>query len=334
MRTILVGYDETEGSQRALDRAIDLARAFGARLVVTSVAPVVRAAGRGMGATDPIDSPQRHREELAHARAYLEERGIPVPSGGSDRPDPYSQDENMLHISSEGVALERPEESHVGKVVYTKLTDPEQAPDRPEYVRVFFEAGVPRRLQVEDAAGKVAGRPVEGDLTQIVAAANEVAGRHGVGLLDMVETRYVGIKSRGVYEAPGHALLLEAHQDLESVVLDGPMIDEKLAAAPRLARQIYIGGWWSQQMRKALAGLREEQEQVNGWALVRVYKGAALAVGRHSPNSLYDPQLSSFESMTGTALDPQKARGFIDVQALPYWAAERARHQAKKPVLR
>ncbi|HEY3111063.1 MAG TPA: argininosuccinate synthase [Chloroflexota bacterium] len=267
-------------------------------------------------------------------RRYLQSMGVPIAAGGNQGEDPYSQDENLLHISSEGVALERPEEPHVGRVVYTKLTDPEQAPETPEYVRVFFEAGVPRRLQVEDAAGQVTSKPVEGDLTQIVAAANEVAGRHGVGLLDMVETRYVGIKSRGVYEAPGHALLLEAHQDLESIVLDGPMIDEKLSAAPRLARQIYVGGWWSQQMRKALAALREEQEQVNGWALVRVYKGSALAVGRHSPNSLYDPQLSSFESMTGTALDPQKARGFIDVQALPYWAAERARHQAGKPALR
>jgi argininosuccinate synthase len=267
-------------------------------------------------------------------RRYLQSMGVEIASGGNQGEDPYSQDENVLHISSEGVALERPEDSHVGKVVYTKLTDPEQAPETPEYVRVFFEAGVPRKLQVEDADGKVTRKPVEGDLIQIVAAANDVAGRHGVGLLDMVETRYVGIKSRGVYEAPGHALLLEAHQDLESVVLDGPMIDEKLAAAPGLARQIYVGGWWSQQMRKALAGLREEQEQVNGWALVRVYKGSALAVGRHSPNSLYDPQLSSFESMTGTALDPQKARGFIDVQALHYWAAERARHQARKPALR
>jgi argininosuccinate synthase len=267
-------------------------------------------------------------------RRYLQSMGVAIASGGNQGEDPYSQDENVLHISSEGVALERPEDSHVGKVVYTKLTDPEQAPDVPEYVRVFFEAGVPRKLQVEDAAGKVTRKPVEGDLSQIVTAANEVAGRHGVGLLDMVETRYVGIKSRGVYEAPGHALLLEAHQDLESIVLDGPMIDEKLAAAPGLARQIYVGGWWSQQMRKALAGLREEQEQVNGWALVRVYKGSTLAVGRHSPNSLYDPQLSSFESMTGTALDPQKARGFIDVQALHYWAAERARHQARKPALR
>src|SRR6185436_11252259 len=162
-----------------------------------------------------------------------------------------------------GVALERPEESHVGKVVYTKLTDPEQAPDRPEYVRVFFEAGVPRKLQVE------------GDLSEIVAAANEVAGRHGIGLLDMVETRYVGIKSRGVYEAPGHALLLEAHQDLEGVVLDGGLIDEKLSQAPLLAREFYVGNWWSQKVRKALAALNEEQQIVNGWSLVRVYKGTA-----------------------------------------------------------
>jgi argininosuccinate synthase len=267
-------------------------------------------------------------------RRYLQQMGVAIAAGGSGGEDPYSQDENVLHISSEGVALERPEDSHVGKVVYTKLRDPLDAEGAPEYARVFFEAGAPRKIQIEDEAGKVLAKPVAGDLTTVVAAANEAAGRHGVGLLDMVETRYVGIKSRGVYEAPGHTLLLEAHQDLESIVLDGPIIDEKLSQAPLLARLIYNGGWWSQQMRKALAGLREEQEQVNGWSLVRLYRGSALAVGRQSPNSLYDPKLSSFESMTGTALDPQKARGFIDVQALHLWAAERARHSARTPAAR
>jgi argininosuccinate synthase len=267
-------------------------------------------------------------------RDYLRATGVPIQSGGTEGEDPYSQDENLLHISSEGVALERPEDSHVGKVLYTMLTEPRQAPDEPEYARVFFERGVPVRLQVEDASGKALGKPAEGDPVRVVQAANEVAGRHGVGLLDMVETRYVGIKSRGVYEAPGQTLLLEAHQDLEGVVLDGPVIDEKLSQAPLLAREIYVGGWWSQRMRKALAALREEQQVVTGWSLVRVYKGSATPVARWSPSSLYDPQLSSFESMTGTALDPRDARGFIKVQALPMWAAERARHQARKPALR
>ena len=267
-------------------------------------------------------------------RRYLQDMGVAIAQGGSGGEDPYSQDENILHISSEGVALERPEDSHVGKVVYTKLTEPTEAPDKPEYVRVFFEKGVPTKLQAEDEAGKPTARPVEGDIVQIVQAANDVAGRHGVGLLDMVETRYIGIKSRGVYEAPGHTLLFEAHQDLESLIHDGPLLDDKLAEAPRLARLIYNGAWWSQQMRRALAGLAEEQARVDGWALVRVYKGAAVAVGRWSPNTLYDPEVSSFEQMTGTALDPQKARGFIDTQAHHLWAAERSRHMGKKPVAR
>lgn len=265
---------------------------------------------------------------------YLREMGVPLPEGGGGGQRPYSQDENILHISSEGVALEKPETDGLREVTYTKLTEPTEAPDQPEYVRVFFERGVPRKLQVEGASGEVAARPVEGDVVRIVEAANEVAGRHGVGLLDMVENRYIGIKSRGVYEAPGHALLFEAHQDLESIIHDGPVIDDKLAEAPRLARLIYNGAWWSQQMRRALAALAEEQARVDGWALVRVYKGTALAVARWSPNSLYDPEVSSFEQMTGTALDPQKARGFIDTQAHHLWAAERARHNAKKPVTR
>ncbi len=258
-------------------------------------------------------------------RAYLEEQGIPVPSGGSDRPDPYSQDENMLHISSEGVALEDPAESHVGKVMYSRITDPLQAPDTPEFVRVHFERGVPVRLVVEDAQGRQKSS-TEGDLTAVFSAANEVAARHGVGLLDMVEHRYVGIKSRGVYEAPGHTLLFDAHVDLESLVHDGPVIDQKFAQAPVIARLMYNGGWFSQEMRRALSMLPEEQARVTGWSLLRLYKGSALAVARSSPYSLYDPTVASFDDMTGRGYDPRKARGFIDVQALHMYAAERIRH--------
>ncbi len=260
-------------------------------------------------------------------RAYLEEQGVPVPSGGSDRPDPYSQDENMLHISSEGVALEKPEESHLGKVIYTRLTDPLQAPDQPEFARVHFAAGVPVRITVEDVQGRVTS-DVSGGLVEVFAAANEVAGRHGAGLLDMVEHRYVGIKSRGVYEAPGHTLLLEAHTDLESIVHDGPVIDRKASEGPLVARLIYNGGWFSQEMRRYLSVLPEEQSRVSGWSLVRLYKGSALAVARSSANTLYDPAVASFDDMTGTGYDPMKARGFIDVQALHMYASEKARHRA------
>jgi argininosuccinate synthase len=259
-------------------------------------------------------------------RGYLEQQGIPVPSGGSDAPDPYSQDENILHISSEGVALEQPEVSHYGKVIYTRLTDPVHAPDRPEYARVYFERGVPVRIQHEDEGGLPLSAPAERDVLSVVSKANELAGRHGVGLLDMVETRYVGIKSRGVYEAPGHTLLAEAHLDLEGIVLDGPVIDRKLSEAPSVARLIYNGGWFSQEMRRYLATLVEDQASVTGWSLIRLYKGSALAVARSSPHSLYDPAISAFDDMTGTVFDPKKARGFIDVQALHMWMTERARH--------
>jgi argininosuccinate synthase len=259
-------------------------------------------------------------------RAYLEEQGVPVPSGGSDRPDPYSQDENILHISSEGVALERPEESHAGKVIYTRLTDPLHAPDTPEFVRVFFEQGVPVRLVVEDDGRREKGSTA-GDLLTVFTAANEVAGRHGVGLLDMVEHRYVGIKSRGVYEAPGHTLLLAAHEDLEGLVHDGPVIDRKCAEAPVIARLIYNGGWFSQEMRRYLSVLPAEQERVTGWSLLRLYKGSVTPLARFSPYTLYDPTIASFDDMTGTGYDPRKARGFIDVQALHMYVSERVRHQ-------
>ncbi|HLZ68848.1 MAG TPA: argininosuccinate synthase [Dehalococcoidia bacterium] len=259
-------------------------------------------------------------------RAYLEEMKVPVPSGGSDAPDPYSQDENLLHISSEGVVLEQPEESHVDKVIYTRLTDPRRAPDTPELARIWFARGVPVRLEVLDERGNTLQAPVEGDLVRVFTAADTLAGRHGIGLLDMVEHRYVGLKSRGVYEAPGHTLLEAAHADLEGIVQDGPVLDEKYAQAPRLARLIYTGGWFSQELRRYLASLAEDQQRVNGWSLVRLYKGAVLPVARWSAASLYDPGLVSFNDMTGAGFDPRKARGFIDVQALHMWAAERARH--------
>jgi len=259
-------------------------------------------------------------------RGYLEQMGIPVPSGGSDRPDPYSQDENMLHISSEGVALEQPDQSHVDKVIYTRLTDPRRAPETPELARIHFERGVPVKLEIENEQGHALQPPLEGDLVALFTAADRLAGRHGAGLLDMVEHRYVGIKSRGVYEAPGHTLLEAAHADLEGIVHDAPVLDEKYAQAPRLARLIYNGGWYSQELRRALAALADDQQRVTGWSLVRLYKGAALPVARWSPHSLYDPQLVSFDDMTGGSFDPKQARGFIDVQALHLWASERARH--------
>jgi argininosuccinate synthase len=261
-------------------------------------------------------------------RKYLEGQGIAVPSGGSDAADPYSQDENILHISSEGVALEQPEVSHYGKVIYTRLTDPLLAPDTPEYARVHFRAGVPVRIDHETERGDPLSDAVEGDLLQVFTRANELAGRHGIGLLDIVETRYVGIKSRGVYEAPGHALLAEAHLDLEAMVQDGPVLDRKLSDAPHVARLIYNGGWFSQEMRGYLSGLAENQLPVSGWSLVRLYKGTALAVARSSPHSLYDPAVSAFDDMTGAGFDPKSARGFIDVQALHMWMAERARHSS------
>ncbi|MHB8576678.1 MAG: hypothetical protein ACYDCQ_15245, partial [Dehalococcoidia bacterium] len=260
-------------------------------------------------------------------RRYLEEMGVPVPSGGNDGPNPYSQDENMLHISSEGVALEQPEESHIDKVIYTRLTDPRRAPDAPEFARIFFERGLPVRFVVEDERGNELQPAVEGDIVDVFSAADQLAGRHGVGLLDMVEQRYVGLKSRGVYEAPGHTLLEAAHADLESIVQDGPVLDEKYAQAPRIARLIYNGGWFSQELRRHMAALADDQARVTGWSLVRLYKGAALPVARWSPHTLYDPKLVSFNEMTGDGFDPRKARGFIDVLALHMWAGERARHQ-------
>ncbi len=156
----------------------------------------------------------------------------------------------------------------------------------------------------------------------VVEYLNAVGGRHGVGLLDMVESRYVGLKSRGVYESPAHAVLLAAHEDLESLVHDHRVLHDKAKRSLDVAEAVYQGRWFVQEMQSWLAANVVEQQRVTGWSEVRLFKGHVLPVARSSPHSLYSEELVSFDTASAQ-YDPQKARGFIDIQAVEQQAQMR-----------
>jgi len=211
-------------------------------------------------------------------------------------------------------------------VLFTYLSRWDQTPDRPERVRVHFDKGRPLRVELLDEERKSLGQGVEvkagESLVPVVELLNKVGGRHGVGLVDMVESRYVGLKSRGVYEAPAHAILLAAHEDLESLVHDHRLLHEKAKRAYDVAEAVYQGKWFTQEMQSWLAANAVEQARVSGWSELRLYKGSILPVARHSPHSLYDEAAVSFDTASAD-YDPQSARGFIDIQAVEQQAQMR-----------
>jgi argininosuccinate synthase len=163
----------------------------------------------------------------------------------------------------------------------------------------------------------------------VVEYLNQAGGRHGVGLLDMVESRYVGLKSRGVYEAPAHAVLLAAHEDLESLVHDHRLLQEKAKRALDVAENVYQGKWFTHEMESWLAANAVEQQRVSGWSELRLFKGNILPVARFSPNSLYSEALVSFDTASAE-YEPTKARGFIDIQAVEQQAQMRQRRDLGK----
>jgi len=241
------------------------------------------------------------REKLLR---YAEEHGIPVDYRKKKGGAPYSMDANLLHISYEGGILEdpgyEPEES-----MWRITVSPEKAPARPQYVDLGYEKG--------DIAS-VNGRRLSP--AKVLAKLNELGGRHGIGRLDLVENRYVGMKSRGCYETPGGTIMLRAHRAMESITLDREVLALKDDLMPRYARLIYNGYWFSPE-RKLLQGLIDEsQKTVNGTVRVKLYKGTVTTVGRSSKtDSLFDPAISTFEDDRG-AYDQADAAGFIRLNAL------------------
>ena len=246
----------------------------------------------------------RSRED---ALAYAERRGIPVPvSSGSL----YSRDGNLWHLSHEGGCLEDPW-CRPPADLYQMTTDPVAAPDEPQELVLGFEAGLPVTID---------GRRREPHV--LLAELNQIAGRHGVGRVDMVENRVVGLKSRGVYETPGGTVLMAALRDLEGIALDAAALRERTRAGEALADLVYRGLWFTP-VREALADLVARlMEPVTGEVAVALYKGTVRCLGRRSPRSLYDADLSTFGAATG--YDPADASGFIRLFALPL-AAEAGR---------
>ncbi len=232
---------------------------------------------------------------------YAEQHQIPIPK--DKRGDaPYSMDANLLHISYEGKALEDPW-VEADDDMYRLTVSPEKAPDKAEYVEIEFEKG--------DAIA-VNGKKLSP--ARLLAELNAIAGRHGVGRLDLVENRYVGMKSRGIYETPGGTVLHAAHRGIESITLDREAMHLKDELMPRYAKMIYTGYWFAPEREMLQAAIDQTQARVNGMVRLKLFKGHCSVVGRKSPNSLYRMDYVTFEQ--DSVYNQFDAEGFIKLNAL------------------
>jgi len=230
---------------------------------------------------------------------YSEKNDIPVTA---TKEKPYSIDRNLFHISYEGGILEDPWQEPPSDM-YTMIVQPEKAPDKPLYVEISYEEGNPVALNDEFLSSAT-----------LLTRLNHLAGEHGVGRVDMVENRYVGMKSRGVYETPGGTVLHIAHRALESITLDREVMHIRDSLIPRYAELVYYGYWFSPE-RKALQTFMDDiQKDINGTVRLKLYKGNCYVVGRKSPNSLYHLGLATFEAEN--IYNQKDAEGFIKLNAL------------------
>jgi argininosuccinate synthase len=236
------------------------------------------------------------REELI---AYAGKHNIPVTA---TRSKPFSTDRNLLHISYEGGVLEDPWAEST-RDMYTMAVPVETAPDRPEYIEVAYESGDP-----------VSINGVRLSPALLLAEANRIAGAHGVGRVDLVENRYVGMKSRGVYETPGGTLLHAAHRAVESITMDREVMHLRDSLVSRYAELVYYGYWFAPERTMLQAAIDESQRNVTGTARIKLYKGNCDTVGRKSPVSLYSPELATFEA--DRVYNQKDAEGFIRLNAL------------------
>jgi len=243
---------------------------------------------------------------------FAEKHQIPVPKDKRGEA-PFSCDANLLHTSSEGKLLEDPDEE-APEYVYQRTLAPEDAPDKPTYVEIGFERG--------DAVS-IDGEPLSP--ASLLARLNALGHDNGIGRLDLVENRFVGMKSRGIYETPGGTILLAAHRGMESITLDGGAAHLKDELMPRYAELIYNGLWFSPEREMLQAAIDQSQEHVTGTVRLKLYKGSVDVVGRRSPHSLYSQDLVTFEE--GSGYDQKDAEGFIKLNALRLRlvAARRAR---------
>ncbi|MEQ1914677.1 MAG: argininosuccinate synthase [Sideroxydans sp.] len=241
------------------------------------------------------------REQLM---AYAEKHGIPVEMKHKQGGSPYSMDANLLHISYEGRHLEDPA-AEAEESMWRWTVSPEKAPDAAEYLDLEYVKG-----------DIVALNGTKLSPAQVLAKLNELGGKHGIGRLDLVENRYVGMKSRGCYETPGGTIMLKAHRAIESITLDREVAHLKDDLMPRYASMIYNGYWWSPERLAIQTLIDHTQASVNGWVRVKLYKGNVIVVGRDSKtDSLFDSSIATFEDDKG-AYDQKDAAGFIKLNAL------------------
>jgi len=233
--------------------------------------------------------------------SYAEKNQIPVPKDRSGEA-PYSTDANLLHISFEGKALEDPW-IEPDEDMFTRTISPENAPDKPTIIEITFAAGDPVAINGEPLSPAAI-------LTQL----NEYAGANGIGRIDIVENRFIGMKSRGVYETPGGTILLTARRAIESLTLDRGALHLKDEIMPRYAELIYNGFWFAPEREMLQAAIDSSQQNVDGTVRLKLYKGNVIVLGRKSPNSLYDKDVVTFEA--DTVYDQRDAEGFIKLNAL------------------
>jgi argininosuccinate synthase len=232
--------------------------------------------------------------------AYAKKKKIPVPV---TKDKPYSSDRNLWHMSFEGGVLEDPWFEPKDDM-FILTVSPEKAPDKPEYVEIEFESGKPMGVNGKREMGY-----------GLIEKLNEMGGKHGVGRVDLVENRLVGIKSRGVYETPGGTILYKAHQALESITLDRDTLQYKQAVAQRYAQLVYYGQWFTPLKEALDAFIGKTQETVSGKVRLKLYKGSCFVVGRKSLHSLYNPELATFEKEK--IYNQKDAEGFINLFGLP-----------------
>ena len=230
---------------------------------------------------------------------YARKNNIPIPVTPEK---PYSIDANLFHISYEGGILENlwqepPED------MFIMTVSPEKAPDKPEYIEIEFEKGEPVAINGEKLSP-----------ANLLKTLNKIGGRHGIGRIDMVENRFVGIKSRGIYETPGGTILHIAHRALEQITLDREVMRIKDVLMPKIAELIYYGFWFSPEFQSLKTFIEKTQEKVTGTIRLKLYKGQVYVTGRKSPYSLYKKELASFDEKEG--YNPKDAEGFIRLQSL------------------